>query len=246
MPQPLSCSSFSSVTVAGQDASKGIQLAVLKKTVTGTYDCKGAGTTVPDATVSFTPQGENAYASIYYEDAEKVGSITISEIDEVNKTISGTFSSKVKRVVPSEKAADITSGSFTKIPYSTNAPASSSSLSAKVDGTLMNASIATGARAFGKLVLNGSTLDGKQIITITIPETATPGTYTFGVLGTTSYATYTLNPNTYESTSGSVKITAHSTTSKHIEGTFSFSAEPFGFEAETIAVTEGAFVITYN
>lgn len=234
------------ISVGGQSGGKTVQVTVFKDDVVGTYEVKGIGaltTYTPEAMVAYEMSGSNASASIYYDNNEAVGSVTITEIDEVNKTVSGTFHSKVKSYTDGT-ALEITTGSFTKIPYSTEVV--TSTMSAKIDGVQFNSHIVVSASAMGTLVLNGQTLGGQQIVTISVPETIIAGTYTLGELGLSDqYTTYTKNGKTYASVSGTLKIAVHNKTTKHIEGTFNFSAEPFGFEASNVTATDGVFSVDY-
>ncbi len=235
-----------SITIAGQDANnKGIQLSILKNTVKGTYDIKGSTSALSDATISMTPPGEVAYASVYFTDGLKIGSITITEIDETNKTISGSFNGKVKRFIPAEKEVEIKGGSFTKVAYTTKPATTTNTFSAKVSGTLLDATIITGVKALGTITLNFSTADAKKIIVIQMPDNVTTGSHAFGNFGANYFALYTLNSESNESVSGSVNITSYDTSKKHIEGTFSFSAEPL-LGGTAIPITEGSFKVTYN
>lgn len=93
-------------------------------------------------------------------------------------------------------------------------------------------------------MINGQTLGGQQIITI--PESIAVGTYTFGELGLSDqYTTYSKSGKIYTSISGTLKIGVHNTSTNHIEGTFSFNAEPFGFEGSNVSATEGGFSVDY-
>lgn len=236
-----------SISVGGQSGGKTVQVTIFKDDVVGTYEVKGIGaltTFTPEAMVAYETSGSLASASIYFDNIDAVGSVTITEIDEVNKTVSGTFHSKVKSYTD-ETTIEITTGSFTKIPYTTEI--TTSTMSAKIGGVQFNSHVVVSAKAMGMLVLNGQTLGGQQIITISVPETITVGTYTFGELGfSDQYTTYSANGKTYASVSGTLKITVHNKTTKHIEGTFTFAAEPFGFEASNVSATEGVFSVNYK
>src|SRR5688500_16602989 len=236
-----------SISVGGQSGGKTVQVTVFKDDVVGTYEVKGIGaltTFTPEAMVAYETTGSYASASIYFDNIDAVGSVTITEIDEVNKTVSGTFHSKVKSYTD-ETTIEITTGSFTKIPYTTEV--TTSTMGAKIDGVQFNSNVVVSAKAMGMLGLNGQTLGGQQIITISVPETITVGTYALGELGLSDqYITYSKNGKTFVSVSGTLKITVHNKTTKHIEGTFTFSAEPFGFEANNVSGTEGVFSINYK
>ena len=235
------------IMVGGESGGKSINVEVVTGNVVGTYEVKGMGALapkeIPDAIVEYGTSGVYTTASLYCDNDVAVGSVVITEIDEAKKTVSGTFHSKLKNYVDGT-TFEITTGSFTKIPYTKEL--TTSTMSAKIDGVQFNSSVVVSASAMGMLVLNGQTLGGQQIITISVPETITVGTYALGELGLSDqYTTYTKNGNTYASVSGTLKITAHNKTTQHIEGTFTFAAEPFGFEASNVSATEGAFSVDY-
>jgi hypothetical protein len=236
------------ISVGGKSGGKTVQVTVFKDDAVGTYEVKGVGaitTYTPEAIVLYETAGSGTSSSIYFDNKEAVGSVIITEIDEVNKTVSGTFQSKVKSFIDGS-TAELTTGSFSKVPYTTEV--TTSTMNAKIDGVQFNSHIVVSAKAAGTLILNGQTLGGQQIITISVPEKVSVGTFTLGEPGFTDhYATYTTNgEKNYTSVSGTLKITAHNTTTKHIEGTFSFSAELFGpVEGDAISLTEGVFSITY-
>jgi hypothetical protein len=105
------------INVISHSDNKTIQVLVNKDNTVGTYEVTGAGTVtgyVPDAMVAYD-QPLDAFVSAYFDNAVVVGSVTITEIDDVNMTISGTFYSKLKSVSDGSEY-ELTNGSFTKIP----------------------------------------------------------------------------------------------------------------------------------
>jgi hypothetical protein len=55
-----------------------------------------------------------------------------------------------------------------------------------------------------------------------------------------------VNPDMFVSNAGTITITSHNKTTKRIEGTFSFPADPFGPDGDGHTLTEGTFAVTYN
>ena len=75
------------IIVAGLTGTKSISVMITKG-VEGTYDVKGTpGGVTPDAEVTYSPDGKSAFSSIF-DIGEKAGTVTITEIDKVNKTVS--------------------------------------------------------------------------------------------------------------------------------------------------------------
>jgi hypothetical protein len=83
--------------------------------VVGTYELKGAAIGPPaQEWISYIPNGSLIFYSSETDPGLVVGTLTISEIDETNKTISGTFSSKLFH---GDLVSEVTSGEFNKVPY---------------------------------------------------------------------------------------------------------------------------------
>ena len=97
------------------------------------------------------------------------GQVTVTEIDRVNKTISGTFSFKVFRDVDG-KQRKITQGVFYKLSYVSSLPTANGTdtLTATIDGNQWSAASIEGVALSSQLVLTGSLLNGNQTISLTI------------------------------------------------------------------------------
>lgn len=90
---------------------------------------------------------------------------------------------------------------------------------------------------------------GEESVVIIIPGDIAVGTYAMGApfQNNVYNGTYKESElgNSYGSTSGTLKITAHDKTAKTIAGTFSFSASPTSGSG-TKSVTAGSFDVTYT
>ncbi len=137
------------IMIGGANGSEILTLIVNDIKV-GAYDAKGVKIGVsPDAEINYTPDSKVFFSSTFAADGEKVGTITITDIDQAKKTISGTFNGfAIKDGVSTE----IGSGSFNKLPYTEQAP---SSMTAKIDGTDFTATVVVGATSAGYIGLNG-------------------------------------------------------------------------------------------
>lgn len=157
------------------------------------------------------------------------GNVNITTIDEVRKTMSGTFKMYVIRALDGIKR-NITEGVFTDIPYSTSLPPSSStdSFTVKVDGVEFLETSIFGLKANGLLNFSATT-NASATVGINLPENITPGTYTLGSIGTNYVGQYNPNSSTFLVASpGTITVLEHNTTTKRLRATFSFSARPFG------------------
>lgn len=230
------------IIVAGLNGDESISIIITKAAEVGTYDLKGAPVGVtPDAEINYTPDGGvHFFSTVFADNGVKVGSVTVTEIDETNKTVSGTF--ECKPVASGGGTAEIVSGSFTKIPY---AEVADGRLSAKVDGVTFTASIALAVNGMGEIVVNGQSINGSKIITLSFDEDITAGTYDIGELGSDVYGTYTVSPDIFVSSEGTLTITSHNKTTRRVEGTFSFEAVDFMEELPGHTITQGTFAVTY-
>ncbi len=165
------------IMIGGVNGSEVLTLIVNDIKV-GVYDAKGVKIGVsPDAEINYTPDSKVFFSSTFAADGEKVGTITITDIDQAKKTISGTFNGfAIKDGVSTE----IASGSFNKVPFTEQAP---SSMAAKIDGTDFTATVVVGATAGGSIGLNGQFLNGSKMLVFSFSQDLKAGTYTIADLG---------------------------------------------------------------
>ena len=116
--------------------------------------------------------------------------------------------------------------------------------SAKIDGVdWMPASI-TGFEAYGSLLLNAAASGNTSSIGLNVPSNISPGVYDLD-WNTDIFGQYNIGISVFmQSTSGTLTITQHNTTTGLIEGSFSFDAEELA-GTETAEITDGEFSITY-
>ena len=199
--------------------------------------------------VTYTPAtSEYGYWSINQDNAtENTGSITITRIDTVNNTVSGTFNFRGywsdttnTGVIP----VDFTNGVFTNIPFIPNT-ATGDTFFAKVNGTEFVETFVTGAEvgSGADTFLNFAAVDeALSNITVGFKKSLGAGTYTItGMPGSNVSGLYsTADGTNYLATSGTITIISQSAT--RVKGTFSFIASD-GTTTKTIS--EGAFDIGY-
>ena len=214
-----------------------------------------SGTYLANANIlAYTPTGSSfGYWSVNMANpTENTGSINITNIDTVNKKISGTFAykgywsdSSTTSILP----VQFTNGVFTNIPYTSSVPVSNDSFFAKVDGTefvedQISGSLITNVTGMpDQISLVASKTNGDNI-GLNIVRSLAVGTYNFtGPLGSQVNGTCFLNSVLYNAQSGSITIT--SKTATRIKGTFNMVVNNFTTSA-TKTVTEGAFDVVYN
>lgn len=233
------------IAIIGETRYSKITLIVGSAT-TGTFSVAGANGSNNKNEVSFKSgdydEITNPTFSSAYSDEPEVGEIILTEIDEINKTISGRFHCKVSRSLPEEKTVEIKSGSFTKIPYGGNPKSAiDNTFSAKINDSLFLPSI-IGGISYSNIRLNF--ISGNKEIRIDLPIESNVGTFTIGTFFEEYSASYRDNNTPYESVSGSVTIGLHDKINQRIEGTFSFESKSF-ISDEEVSVTEGSFAVFY-
>lgn len=212
-------------------------------------EANGVGTYPANTNLlAYTPAGsEFGYWSTNFDNPEEnTGSITITNINTSNNTISGTFNFKgywsdtdVTSILP----VQFTNGEFQNIPFITQGQ-TGDTFFAKVDGAefidvdLLSVTIDINGQEFISVGAQDANLNA---MTVSVRSSLSPGTY--NITGNTAtdqvQAIYDFDNTDYNAVSGSVTII--SKTSTRIKGTFSFvtnGATPF-------TVSEGAFDVEY-
>ncbi|MFN4027070.1 MULTISPECIES: DUF6252 family protein [Flavobacterium] len=205
----------------------------------------------------YTPaNSEYGYWSINPDNAQAdTGSITITEIDTVNKTISGTFNftgywsdTLVTNILPTV----FSNGVFENIPYeSDSTPVTDDTFSAKFDGVdfvedqIDVVQILANESPFAPVAISivGSQNANDDNVGLRIPYSIAVGTYSFDT-NTANFGGSSIQDGLlYVAQSGTVTII--SKTATRIKGTFSYEAYNFTTNT-TKQVTAGTFDVEYN
>jgi hypothetical protein len=184
------------------------------------------------------------------------GTLTITSIDATSKRISGTFSFKVYRQFDNAQK-NITEGSFTNISYAPVAPPTNSTdtFRVKIGGTQWIPPMAIAAKTPAQppmpaqIVVTGTDLTSLKAVGLFMPADITPGSYTLDLFGATYIGQY--NPDSdpthsQASTTGTLTILEHNTTTKRIRGNFNFHAETILPPIISSELTEGYFSMKYQ
>lgn len=209
------------------------------------------------AVVDATDANPSAYGTNEGQDANDAGGeVIVTNIDQTNKTISGTFSFKVYRNADNKQLV-ITEGSFENLKYAADDPSDpgggnvSPSFSVKIDGAGFAHNSLNIQHAAGLIVLTAVQATGgpSKAVTLSMPETIAAGTYDFQSIGD-YVGMYVIGSGTggnlFLSVSGKLTITEHNTTTKVIKGTFFFEGEDQIGGAPNAQLTEGAFTVQYQ
>lgn len=234
----------SAIHIGGLKASNGQTFAfALNGNTVGTYDSASN-------LIAYDPNN-NSNGYVYWavnptSPSVSSGSVKITNIDIVNKTISGTFSftgywsdSAVSNVTP----ISFTNGVFTNIPYTTGTNASTDSFYAKVDGSEfvedqidVTEVLASGYPDSYSIV--GAKADG-QNIGLRFSKTLGVGSYNFsGPFNQDLASTCVFSNLLYTSDTGTLTILEK--TSTRIKGTFSLVVNNFS-TSQNKSITQGAF-----
>ncbi|MDP4251359.1 MAG: DUF6252 family protein [Bacteroidota bacterium] len=198
------------------------------------------------------------YLSNTSTDASKAGgSVTITDIDTVKKTVSGTFQFNLYDE-SNASTKKVTAGFFNKIPYSgagsvinpggpPGGGTLSDTLSASVNDTVWVAAQVLAAAQNGVLIVSGTSANGQQALGLYMPVSVPAGTYTLNYTSGTYLATYDPDPLSFlvAQGNGSMTITENDTVNKHITGTFSFVGVSQLDPNQTATITNGYFSCSY-
>jgi hypothetical protein len=238
------------INLTGISADNQQMSITLNDTVPGTYK-------LSQLSASIAVYGDNDSSNLFaystnqgVDSTDAGGTVTVINIDPINKTITGTFSFNVFRDIDGKRRT-ITDGIFYKLPYSASLPPSSSgdTLTAAIDGKQWSAQSITGAAIGNILVINGSFLNGTQSLSLLMPSNVDAGSsYPLDYLGGTCYAVYSPTVSQgFASSSGILSILLNDVTNRRIRGTFAFTAtDPNGQSSATYQVTNGFFSVGYQ
>ena len=244
--------------IAGQISISGLssagRLLTMTLTDSGVHRYTLNSTTLNAAAwVDSTLADRNAFTSNQSDDLSIAGGeVNITSINESAKTISGTFTYNLYRMLDDKKLT-VTSGSFTNLPYLTELPATpaSDTIRLKVDGASFVPDINYGLSVdmLQQLNISGTTTTGSRSIGISMPQDILAGSYQFEGLGGVAIGVY--NPdldgtNARYSESGTLVILEHNLTTKRLRGTFVFHGANLLDNTKSSEITDGYFSVKYQ
>lgn len=243
------------------NTGNSIVISVTQFNNEGTYDLSAS---VPTGAGVYLPVGaDNSFTSLLEGGS---GSITVSEYNEEDATISGTFSyTAVREVMDTEgnftpETVEITGGVFTKLSVATSIPTGNNDnvLNAVIDGEEFSAdnviAIETSLSGQTTISIVANDTNTNQNIGISFGGQIIVGTFDLESFPSGSNYTATYNPDianqapTFTSQSGStITIASYNETTGALEGSFQFTAgDPIQQDDTTYAITEGSFSVTIN
>jgi hypothetical protein len=226
------------------------QLSItLNDTVTGVYTVNQLTSSL-GSYVNLDSSAFYAFTTNHGVDTTQAGgTVTVTAIDRVNQTITGTFAFKVWRDVDS-RGKNITNGVFNHIPYVNNLQAAGGgdTMRATIDGSAWVAQSIQATAVAPQVAITGSLLNGDQTVSLIFPLNTIPGSYVLDISGLQYIGIY--NPvatTALTSSSGTLTILQNDATNKRIRGNFQFKAtDPTGQSIVTDQLTSGYFSVKYN
>ena len=176
-------------------------------------------------------QGKN-----YETSADGHGLVTITRIDEENRTLDGKF--YFTAIIPNKDTVFVSQGVLYNVSYAGGKigdEGNAGTFSAKVDNQKFEAMSVSATKLGDDIVITALTTT--STITITVPKDVAIGDFT---LPTSGFEMLLLDINgPHPAISGSISIKEHNTTNRSLKATFKF-------ETEENIVTDGKFEVTYN
>lgn len=182
------------------------------------------------------------------------GTVTLTQVNRTNNTVSGTFSFTVYRGSDGQQRS-ITSGIFNNIPYTTSLPTSSpgDTVTATIDGTAWTGQSIQATTLDGQLTILGSSSDASQSVALIIPTNAQAGTHPLTPSGgsPTYMAVYDFASSSGGNTaapasSGSINVLVNNTTTSRISGSFTFNTTDATGVNTNHSITSGYFSVYYG
>lgn len=170
--------------------------------------------------------GVNAYSTVDGVDSTQAGgSVIVTSLDPVNKTVSGTFKFKVFRDLDKTQKV-ITEGIFEKVSFSTDVPPAKATdtFNVKIDNADWVGKSITSFTRDSTLVITASELNLSKTVALAMRSDIIAGTYDLD-LSSKYFGQY--NPSftsSFRSQSGKLTIIEHNKVTKRIRGNFNFKA----------------------
>jgi len=179
---------------------------------------------------------ENIEGDVYYTNPLGNGIVTLEDVGE-DGSLTGKF--QFMAVRPGVDTIYFAKGLFVEVPSSVfndggTTPTSDGTLSADINGDAFSPSNVSAVDTGNSIIITGTTTD--TTIYLRVPGDVEPGTYNLPMAG--FEATYSVNGQGTDASSGTITISSHNVIGGTIAGTFSFQAG-----ANTI--TSGEFDVTY-
>lgn len=213
----------------------------------GTYNFQGEGAGM----LSYTAL--SSFSLFSSSAPEGIFTVTISDVNLTQKTISGTFSGTIYDVMESGTSKQITNGVFQNVKFNNAGIYSNGSMSvSKNSGTVFTMSeesemqskiLIAETSANNSVTVNGYALemgDNFGIYSVTFPKDAVPGTYAITSTGAYQAAYAGNEAEDFTVPNGSVTIISH--VGNVVKANFNYTAKKGNI---TVNVSQGSFEISH-
>jgi Family of unknown function (DUF6252) len=235
------------INISGTSSDNKQISMTLNDTVTGVYTLSQVSTSL-GAYADQDSSGVYAFTTDQGADTSQAGgTVTVTEIDKVNRTISGTFSFKVYRDLDSREKS-ITAGIFNKLSYVSALPPASNgdTMQCTINGVPWVGQSIMASILSPALAINGSDLNGSQSVSLIFPLNSIPGSYPMSISGLVYFGIYTpSSTSALSSSSGTLTILQNDAVNRRVRGSFFFDATYPGLNATTDHLTAGYFSVSY-
>ncbi len=181
---------------------------------------------------------EDLSGNVYLTNPNGEGQIIVSNWNQENKTLSGTFS--FRAILPGIDTLFVNNGVFYQIPYGVEpeveeGPTVAGFFLAEINGGPFNPFNVSAEETETSILITASNVS--KTIIVSLPLDVQTGNIILPIDGVV--VNYTDDNGTEQALSGNVIVISHETAIKKIKGTFSF-------QTETQTITLGQFNVTYE
>ncbi|WP_130734154.1 DUF6252 family protein [Flavobacterium sp. J27] len=247
------------IAITGMKSNGSFFQITIAKGEVGTYTWANATNITYPGLAYSTGNGQVPFIGLSNSDATGQGfvnyndtaEIVISSINTTTKIITGTFKFTGVRfdsTLTQTQTKVFTNGQFS-VPYTeNNTSPSTNHFFCKLDGNDFNPTNVDAILANNLININGRR-GSVETISVALLSNIGVGTHDLEnlPLGTNNIGLYNLDAtgmNSFGADPGTVTITSHDTTSRHIVGTFQFAGTSF-FNTDTHSITDGEFDVYY-
>ncbi|WP_313112913.1 DUF6252 family protein [Aequorivita sediminis] len=179
---------------------------------------------------------ESPGGSVYTTLPDGEGMVTISEVNEVSKTISGIF--YFNAILPGIDTIYVSNGTLFDIPYNHSIeldPVNAGTFSAKINGNQFLPILVSAREATDRISISANNVNSK--ITLIFKPGIATGIYSLP--NPIVKAIFTNTDGSKTTREGVVNLSEHNPTEQTMKGTFSFNTD-------NTLITEGKFNISYK
>jgi len=174
------------------------------------------------------------------------GEVTVTDIDTLNNTISGSFQLNVFRSSDGQQKT-ITQGVFSKIPFTAAPPqqGNADTFYVQIDTASWAPPNIEADSSSGQFVISGASLDGTMSVSLTMPQNITPGSYNLAYSSATYFGQYIPNDSTILESqgNGTLQILENNSITGRLRGNFNFLAQPLSGSAPSVQLNNGYFSV---